>query len=212
MDIRPPSRVMAWLGPLVLINAFIWIVVLVPEANAPFCEKTTNCLATWASAAGGAGTVLTALLLVWQIRLSERHHRRATALQLRPIWKLAEKVERLATNSANFCEEMTAVWNGRDLNDLDAVRLTALQDIKLLRDIVDGDDFRRMQQEIDIPNMRVENMLNFLSETYAIIDGATYSGLVKSQIVGAFAVALTFFSQSRAIASEYLEDMKQILR
>ncbi|MGL3605431.1 hypothetical protein ACSV9I_02840 [Rhizobium sp. G187] len=65
MTIRPPDKVMAWLGPLALINVFVWIVLWTPEANQTICAKSDNCLVDWTGALSGWAAAFGALLAGW---------------------------------------------------------------------------------------------------------------------------------------------------
>lgn len=65
MGIRPPEKVMAWLGPLVLINIFVWIVIWMPEANQAMCAASVNCLVDWIGALSGWAAAFGALLAAW---------------------------------------------------------------------------------------------------------------------------------------------------
>lgn len=65
MGIQPPDKVMAWLGPLVLINIFIWIVLWTPEANQTICAESNNCLVDWIGALSGWAAAFGALLAAW---------------------------------------------------------------------------------------------------------------------------------------------------
>lgn len=65
MGIRPPDNVMAWLGPLVLINIFLWIVLSMPEAGQAVCGNSDTCLVDWVGALSGWAGAFGALIAAW---------------------------------------------------------------------------------------------------------------------------------------------------
>ena len=65
MDIRPPDHVMAWLGPIVLINIVIWIIAGIPDARQALCGDSGNCLMDWIGALSGWAGAIGAIFAAW---------------------------------------------------------------------------------------------------------------------------------------------------
>lgn len=56
---------LAWLGPLVLINTFLWILLSVPEAGQAVCGQSDTCLVDWVGALSGWAGAFGALIAAW---------------------------------------------------------------------------------------------------------------------------------------------------
>ncbi len=68
MNFHIPDHVVRWLGPLILVNIFIWVVVFTPEAWAVVCSGTENCLVSWVDALSGWAALAGALLTIKVMR------------------------------------------------------------------------------------------------------------------------------------------------
>jgi len=69
---------MRWLGPLIFVNIFIWVVAWTPEARAVVCSNTENCLVSWVSALSGWAALAGALLTVAIMRQQLSEQKRQT--------------------------------------------------------------------------------------------------------------------------------------
>lgn len=108
MDIRPPQQVMAWLGPLLIVNVFIWIIVCVPQANAAICANSDNCLTDWVGALGGWAAVGAAFLTINAMGAQRKQdwdlHRRTELLSLIPKLKVLTEAENALHLDLRTCE------------------------------------------------------------------------------------------------------------
>ncbi|MGV1825618.1 hypothetical protein GOZ89_16155 [Agrobacterium vitis] len=68
MNFHIPDHIMRWLGPLILVNIFIWVVAFTPEARAVVCSGTENCLVSWVDALSGWAALAGALLTITVMR------------------------------------------------------------------------------------------------------------------------------------------------
>lgn len=98
MDIRPPPHVMAWLGPLIIANVFIWIIFWTPEASEAICADSENCVTDWLGSLGGwvaAGAAyLTIRAMNEQRREADRHQREFVELEIMSRLALARRLLR----------------------------------------------------------------------------------------------------------------------
>ena len=78
MNFHIPDQIMRWLGPLILVNIFIWIVACTPEARAVVCSGTENCMVSWIGALSGWAALVGALVTIRVMQNQLTEQRRQT--------------------------------------------------------------------------------------------------------------------------------------
>lgn len=105
-------------------------------------------------AAFGAGFAIVGVLLLWkQVRDAERQNRRAIGLQFRSTFKLVETACRKIPLVAHHCNERIKHWQEARLPNLEETRRMAVADSELLIMVISSIEFRRIQDEIDVPDI-----------------------------------------------------------
>ena len=89
---------MAWLGPLLIVNVFVWIIFWTPEASDAVCARSENCLTDWLGSLGGwvaAGAAyLTIRAMNSQRKEADKHQREFVELEIMSRIALARRLLR----------------------------------------------------------------------------------------------------------------------
>lgn len=119
MRLRPPDYVFAWLGPILLINIFIWVIAGVPQANSVLCANSENCLTDWVGALSGWAAVAAAFVTVSAMMRQQEDANRAqrdnVELEIMSRLALAERVHKKSDRALTSAVFMKRLLVG-DLN------------------------------------------------------------------------------------------------
>lgn len=126
VDIRPPDKVMAWLGPVILLNIAFWLLIVMPESSGTLCAQSQNCLTDWLSATSGWAAVVAAFVTVRylqkQINDANTFNSRSIKIQLRKTAAIARRATRQAKDLETVASTFVSIWqregnklNGRSL-------------------------------------------------------------------------------------------------